>query len=205
MILVALVAFFISAIPFSVLVGWLVARVDIRKFGDGNPGATNVLRATQSKFWFLIAVNLDICKGLIPVALAYWYAGYHGLEIALIALASIAGHAFSPFLKFDGGKAIATSYGVWMALTYFETMIPQAILLVYCFLSVDNSDWAVMLTALAFLLYALLAHGLDATWLTVMAGNFVILLFKHRKGLAQPPHLRRWLPFLSKHTPAEAV
>src|SRR5688572_25060187 len=94
----AVTAFFIGSIPFSVLLGYLVAGVDIRNFGDKNPGATNVLRATGSKFWFIIAVNLDICKGLVPVALAYWYAGISGIEITAIALAAIAGHAFSPFL-----------------------------------------------------------------------------------------------------------
>jgi len=190
------VTFLIAAIPFSVMVGYVAAGVDIRNYGDKNPGATNVLRATGSKFWFFVAVNLDICKGLVPVALAYWYAGIGGLELTLIALAAVAGHAFSPFLKFNGGKAIATSGGVWMAATFFVSGIVQGFLLVYSYFSVESSDWAVVLSCFGWLLYLLLTRS-DMSLLVLWAGNFLILVYKHRTGLRELPEIKRWLPFVS--------
>ncbi len=183
------IAFFIASIPFSVLIGRWVFRKDIRQFGDKNPGSTNVLRASGNKIWFFIAVNLDICKGLIPVALAYWYGGIGKPDIAVVALMAIVGHAFSPFLRFQGGKAIATTAGVWMALTYFESIFVQSILLVFWFMVLDSSDWSVIFASSSWLVYLLVFHP-DPTLLIVWLGSMIILVYKHRAGLRHLPQLR---------------
>lgn len=185
----SLLAFFVASIPFSVLIGQFVFAKDIRQFGDKNPGSTNVLRASGNKLWFVLAVNLDICKGLIPVGLAFWYADINQPDIIIIALSSIAGHAFSPFLRFRGGKAIATTAGVWMALTYFESIFVQSILLVFWFMVLDSSDWAVMFASSSWLLY-LLAFHLNLSLLLVWFGSMLILIYKHRAGLNNLPRLR---------------
>lgn len=185
----SLIAFFVSSIPFSVLIGHFVFGKDIRQYGDKNPGSTNVLRASGNKIWFVLAVNLDICKGLIPVALAYWYGDIQELDIVLVAVLSIAGHAFSPFLRFNGGKAVATTAGVWMALTYFESIFVQSILLVCWFMVFDSSDWAVMAASLSWCLYLLVFHP-HPFLLLVWLGSMMILIYKHRVGLRQLPRLR---------------
>lgn len=188
-------AFVVGAIPFSVLIGYLVAGVDIRSYGDGNPGATNVKRATGSLAWFLLAVFLDISKGLVPVALAFWYGDIAGWEIAAVALAAVLGHAFSPFLRFNGGKAIATSGGIWMALTYFASGFVQVFLLVYIFYSIDSSDWTIILTGLGFGLYLFLT-GAELPYIALWVANMFLFAAKHRHGLHRRPGLKRWLPFL---------
>ena len=112
-------AFFCGSLPFSVWLGKIALRKDIRQYGDANPGAANVFRA-GSKGWGAIAILLDILKGAIPVGLANYGAGITDWSLALIAIAPVAGHAFSPFLRFKGGKAIAVSLGIWCGLTLYQ-------------------------------------------------------------------------------------
>lgn len=104
------VGFLAGGIPFSLIVGKLFARVDIRTVADGNPGATNVIRAAGWKAG-VPAIILDISKGYLPVALARHY-GLADWALVPVALAPILGHAFSPFLKFHGGKALGATGGV---------------------------------------------------------------------------------------------
>ncbi|CAG1001836.1 glycerol-3-phosphate acyltransferase PlsY [Phycisphaerales bacterium] len=118
-----LAAFLIGSIPF----GLLVARakgVDIRKVGSGNIGATNVGRALGRK-WFIVVFLLDFLKGCGPVLGAGWYLGTLG-RMAVepadaarwlgVAVAAVLGHVFSPWLKFKGGKGVATGAGVMMGV-----------------------------------------------------------------------------------------
>ena len=106
-----LVAFVFGALPLSVWLGRFALGVDIRKYGDGNPGAANVWRA-GGKWWGLLAILLDGFKGLIPVAIANFAIGIEGWWLTAIALAPILGHTYSPFLNFRGGKALSTTFGV---------------------------------------------------------------------------------------------
>lgn len=122
--------FLIIAIQFlsgSVMYSAILAKlkgVDLRKVRDGNPGSSNLWRATGFK-WGFTALALDYFKGLFPLALFAWEN--RGLNpdvnpymVSVAALAGIAGHAFSPFLKFKGGKAVATTFGAWSVLTTWE-------------------------------------------------------------------------------------
>lgn len=110
-----LVAYVAGAIPFGVLIA-RARGVDILKFGSGNPGATNVGRALGSK-WGVLVFVLDVLKGLIPslVAPVFFTAPLYGMSVQLwgflVGVAAIFGHCLSPFLKFKGGKGIATSLG----------------------------------------------------------------------------------------------
>ena len=190
--------YLLASIPFSVIIGRMIFGVDIRQYGDGNPGATNVYRASKSKAWFIIALLLDGFKGLFPVGIAYWMMGLTSPAIIAIASAAIFGHAFSIFLRFNGGKAVAITGGIWTGLTIMEAPFVLAVLLVYCYRSVDSSDWAVVLWMLSYLLYLLLAKPGNLIFLSIWAVNFLVLLYRHRDGLRQPPQIRRWLPVLSK-------
>ena len=102
-------AFFSGALPFSVWVGRLVLRTDIRQYGDHNPGASNVMRA-GSKFWGFIAILLDGFKGAIPIWMAIGWGHVSGWPLAIVAIAPVLGHAYSPFLGFRGGKAIQETH-----------------------------------------------------------------------------------------------
>lgn len=190
-------AFLSGSIPFSYIIARWFLKQDIRTVGDRNPGATNVLRASGSKSWFILAFLLDTFKGTLPVGLAYWIAGIKGAEIALIATAAVAGHAFSPWLGWRGGKAVATTFGVWMGLTIWELPTMLGILLLYWFRSVKESDWAVVLTWISILPYLILT-GREPELLVLWVCNGVILLWKHRSSLGHWPTIRRWLPVLPK-------
>ena len=110
-ILWSLFGFLLGSLPFSVWIGQFILKKDIRDYGDHNPGATNVLRAGGFPPYAL-ALALDISKGAIPVGLAYQVFSIQDWQILPIALAPPLGHAFSPFLNWRGGKAIAAIGGV---------------------------------------------------------------------------------------------
>lgn len=116
--LLFIVAGYVSgSIMYSYLIPKLFCGVDIVKEGDDhNPGMTNVMRCVNVKLGILCLV-LDVAKGFVPVFLAKMYVpDYRHMLFALIIAAPVLGHAFTPILKFKGGKAIATSYGVLLAL-----------------------------------------------------------------------------------------
>ncbi len=116
-LLFALAGFVSGSIMYSYLIPKLFCGVDIVKEGeDHNPGMTNVMRCVSVKLGILCLV-LDVAKGFVPVFLAKLYVpDYKSMLFALIIVAPVLGHAFTPILKFKGGKAIATSYGVLLAL-----------------------------------------------------------------------------------------
>ena len=194
-----LIAFTAGSLPFSVWVGRFLLRKDITTYGDANPGATNVIRAGGKKIGAL-ALLLDTLKALIPVGLAYYAAGIQGWGIVPIALAPIVGHAFSPFLGFHGGKAVATTLGTWMALTIWEVPAIGGLLLWGFTLLVGANGWAVIFAFLCILPILLLA---PPTWhllgqplapdilIAIWIGNFLILVYKHWADLSHPPTLRR--------------
>lgn len=197
LIMLSLVALFwtaagllLGAMPFSFWLGRLVLKADIRHYGDGNPGAAN---AWQAGGWQvgLPALLLDYLKGLLPVGLACFEAGISGWELVAVALAPIVGHAFSPFLRGRGGKALAVTFGVWTGLTLGEGPLILG-LLMGLFLLVQAEDaWAVILGMAGFLAYLLLRQT-DPFILLVWLGNMLILIWKHRQNLRQGTRLRPW-------------
>ncbi len=182
------VSFFCGALPFSVWVGQLALRRDIRTYGDGNPGAANVFRAGNKK-WGVLAILLDGFKGAIPVGIAHYLVGLDGWGLTAVALAPILGHAFSPFLRFRGGKALAVTFGVWLGLTLWWG--PTALGLAFAFwlwlLTVEG--WAVLAGMLTFL-GVLLLVGAPPALLGAWLGNALILAWKHRADLRQKVGIR---------------
>ncbi len=202
MLLWAVLSFFIGALPFSVWVGRLATRGDIREVGDKNPGATNVLRSAGF-LWFTVAMILDISKAAAPVGMATYIFGWQGVGMWLIAMAPVLGHAFSPFLGWHGGKAVAAAFGVWIGLTIFGVP-PVAILATIFWFGVLNiSGWAVMMALLTIGGY-LLVFNPDPLLLAVLVGQMVVLGYTHRVDLRQRPGLRSsWNKLLGRQ-PAQA-
>ncbi len=112
-LIILLFAYFFGGIPFGLLAAKMQG-IDITKTGSGNIGATNVFR-TLGKWQGLTVLALDMFKGYLPVALAGSYINNPALVI-LTAGCAIAGHMFSPFLNFKGGKGVATGLGVIAAI-----------------------------------------------------------------------------------------
>lgn len=116
-----LVSYIIGSIPTAYIFGRILRGIDIRKFGSGNVGATNALRVLGRGPGIIVLV-LDILKGFLPVillgSLVVAKVAYISEEILLIilGLSCICGHNWTIFLRFRGGKGIATSFGVLLAL-----------------------------------------------------------------------------------------
>ena len=185
----SLFGFILGSLPFSVWIGQLALRKDIRKVGDHNPGATNVMRAGGFA-WYAAALVLDITKGALPVGLATYVAGIDGWPLIPIAIAPPLGHAFSPFLKFRGGKAVAASFGVWIGLTLWKIPLVSLLLLSLFALLITPAGWAVMLT-LAGMGLAIWLWLVDPVLIGVLLANAILLIYTHRYDLRQRPRLRK--------------
>src|SRR3989338_2469538 len=111
-----------GAIPTAYLMGKFLKGIDIRQHGSGNPGATNVFRVV-GKTAGIITLLVDGLKGFLPVALALKFFPENLAFVIGIGLAAILGHNWTIFLKFKGGKGVATSCGVFLALLPIPTLI----------------------------------------------------------------------------------
>lgn len=183
-----LFGFLLGSIPFSPLIGRLVLGKNITEYGDKNPGATNVLRA-GGWGWFLLALLLDISKGALPVGLAYQLFGWRGWEAILIAVAPVAGHAFSPFLQGKGGKAIAAAFGTWIGLTIWQVPLVSMFLLIVWSLLITPSAWAVVITLVLLIPIVWLWLG-NPVLVGVLLAHIGLLLVKQREELRLRPQFR---------------
>lgn len=115
-LLVLAIAYLLGSIPFGyLLVKWTTGR-DVRAAGSGNIGATNVLRTT-GRGAGVATLLLDIAKGYVAVWIAGHLTGRNDLWMSAAALAVMAGHAYPAFLRFQGGKAVASFVGAFLRLT----------------------------------------------------------------------------------------
>lgn len=110
-----LFSFLAGSIPFGYLICRFFRKIDIRKYGSGNIGATNVYRVCGATLGFAV-LFLDILKGFIPVYISRGLLHLNSLVSIITGLLAITGHIFSIFLKGRGGKGVATSFGVIIGL-----------------------------------------------------------------------------------------
>ncbi len=109
-------AYVLGSIPFGLLVTWVMTGQDVRALGSGNIGATNVLR-TGNKAAAALTLLLDGLKGFVAVWVAAQWT--HSPELALLAaIAALVGHCYPVWLRFKGGKGVATGLGVHLALAW---------------------------------------------------------------------------------------
>jgi glycerol-3-phosphate acyltransferase PlsY len=184
-------AFLCGSLPFSVWLGKILLGLDVRKYGDGNPGAANAFRTGNKLVGFLVLM-LDISKAAAPVGWAYFNLEIRGIPMLLIAVAPILGHVFSPFLSFRGGKALATALGVWIGLTIWKLSLPALVGIVVGIALFTPPGWSVMLS-LSSILVALLIWLPDPLLLAVWFSEVVILVWTHRFDLRQGIHVRPWI------------
>ncbi|HWY42419.1 MAG TPA: glycerol-3-phosphate 1-O-acyltransferase PlsY [Candidatus Sulfotelmatobacter sp.] len=114
-VFILLAAYFCGSIPFGLLLGKLFGAKDVRKTGSGNIGATNVARSAGLSAGILTLL-LDASKGAIPVWLARHYFPEQAAFQILAGLGALAGHCFPAWLKFRGGKGVATAAGAFLVL-----------------------------------------------------------------------------------------
>ncbi|SFV61966.1 Acyl-phosphate:glycerol-3-phosphate O-acyltransferase PlsY [hydrothermal vent metagenome] len=121
-------AYLLAAIPFGFILAKVFANVDVRKEGSGNIGATNVLRVVKeknpdlAKKLTIATFALDVTKGMIVILIAMALGADDGV-LWTLAVLSVMGHCFSPFLFFEGGKGVATGFGVLLIMLPIESLI----------------------------------------------------------------------------------
>jgi glycerol-3-phosphate acyltransferase PlsY len=184
-ILLFLLSYLSGSLPFSVWFGRIFLDEDVRQFGDGNPGATNVFRA-GSPLLGLIVLFLDIAKAALPVGLIHFQLGVQGIPLVLIATAPVLGHMYSPFLGFQGGKALAVSLGVWIGLSTWKLSLPAVVGVVLGWMILSPTGWSVML-AMASILAVILIWLPSTHLLLIWAIQTALLAWTHRDDFQQPP------------------
>jgi len=121
-----LLAYLIGATPTSYLAGKLGRAIDLREHGSKNLGATNVYRVLGWPYAIPVAL-IDMAKGVVPIAiLGPWSNGPGWFTVAL-GLAAVLGHMYSPYVRFRGGKGVATAAGVFLALAPLAVLISLVI------------------------------------------------------------------------------
>jgi len=180
---VALVAtsYLLGSIPFSFLIARAFGVRDVRRVGSGNVGATNVLR-NAGKAAGLLAFGLDAAKGAAATLLALRLAPGHAVLPALAAVAVVVGHMYPVWLRFQGGKGVATGFGAfaplapWPALWAVAAFVLVAALTRY--VSLGSIAGAVVLAALAS------ALGASPPAVAVAAAiTAALVVFRHRSNL----------------------
>jgi glycerol-3-phosphate acyltransferase PlsY len=127
-----LTAYLLAGVPFGFILAKVFAGVDVRREGSGNIGATNVLRVLKEKApkkakkLTIATFALDVAKGIVVILIAKALGADDGI-LWTLAVLSVIGHCFSPFLKFEGGKGVATGFGVLLIMLPIEAMIAIAI------------------------------------------------------------------------------
>jgi glycerol-3-phosphate acyltransferase PlsY len=175
------IAYLIGSIPFGLLLAKAGGAGDVREIGSGNIGATNVLR-TGRKGLALATLVLDALKGALPVWLAY---RYFGPDMAVVAgLGAVVGHCFPVWLKFQGGKGVATAAGVVLTLTPLGGLIVLGLFVVTALLTRYVSLASILATIVA---------GPVAFWLGHVQAGQLYLALALLIVLKHAPNIRRLL------------
>ncbi|MER2539143.1 MAG: glycerol-3-phosphate 1-O-acyltransferase PlsY [Azonexus sp.] len=163
-VLAIVAAYLLGSVPFAMISSKLFGLADPRSYGSGNPGATNVLRSGNKKA-ALFTLFGDAAKGAVAVIVAQ-QMGLTATQTGLVALAVFIGHLYPIFLKFKGGKGVATAAGVLLAFDPFLGLAVAGTWLFVAYVSRYSSLAAVLAAATA-PLYQVLMHGGDGRTLVV--------------------------------------
>lgn len=177
--LAILAAYLLGSVPFAMISSKIFGLADPRSYGSGNPGATNVLRSGNKKAALLTLIG-DALKGWVAVFVAQ-RMGLGDNVIGLVALAVFLGHLYPIFLKFKGGKGVATAAGVLLALDPWLGLAVLGTWLAVAYISRYSSLAAVLAAAVA-PLFAALMHG--ANNLVIIVGIIgMALIGKHWQNI----------------------
>ena len=190
LVLWIIISFVSASVPWSLILGYIFSNKDIRTVGDKNPGGTNTLKLSGIKVG-LMAIFLDISKSFFPVYFSLFY-GFVGYELILICLAAISGSIFSPFLKFNGGKSLAVSCGIWLAIS--SGIIGPLICLMMAFShSIQKTHiWTILFGWLGILIWVLI-FSFELEYVIIFFINFILVMYKHRKEFNQKIIFRNWI------------
>ena len=187
-VLIGLAAYLLGSIPFGFLLVRFFLKEDIRAKGSGNIGATNVIRSGAKKLGALTFL-LDVCKGIVAVLIVSRIALApvpHQNAEALAALCAILGHIYTVWLRFKGGKGVATALGVFLALAPYAALAGLAVF-VFVFALSKYVSLASILAAVAFAPAAMLLphRAYTPLMIAVIFAVPVIVIARHHQNIAR--------------------
>ncbi len=183
--LVILLAYLVGSIPTGYIIVKLFTGQDIRTIGSGSTGATNVKRVMGKK-WFFIVMILDAIKGALPVILAKIFATAFveiGLLPVLAAVAVIIGHSKSVFLKFTGGKSVASGVGTILALNWQVGLIIAGVWAVITYFSKYVSLGSMI--ALAISPFLMWYFNEPVAYVCYCALGAIYIIYLHRENIGR--------------------
>ena len=176
-----LVAYLLGAVPTSYLVARRFGGIDLREHGSKNLGATNLYRVMGWRY-AIPAGAFDVAKGAIPVVLVAPWVGPSAWLPVVLGLAAIVGHVFSLFLRFHGGKGVATAAGAVLGLAPLPLAVSAAVWIVLVW-ATRYVSVASMAGAVAFPVAAWWLQPHDTPTLTVGVALAAFIVFNHRANI----------------------
>jgi acyl phosphate:glycerol-3-phosphate acyltransferase len=175
------VGYLLGSIPFGYLLVRILLGADVRRTGSGNIGATNVARTSPALG--VVTLFLDALKGLAAVVLvSTMYPGDRELKF-IAAFAAVCGHIFPVWLKFRGGKGVATGLGSFLLLTPKAIVVALGIFIVLSVALRYVAFASIIAAASLPVLALLLGEGHDSTELALVAGASVLIIAKHHQNI----------------------
>ena len=182
-IILAIISYFLGSIPFAFIVPKIFGIGDIRKVGSGNVGATNVLRTGKKSLAFLVLI-LDSLKGFLPVFLItnlYINNFEYFFIIIFISSFAILGHIFPIWLKFQGGKGVATYIGFIFSIDYILGLIFLIIWLLIATLSRYSSLSSIV--SLILMPFILFIFSYQSNYILLFIAISIIIILKHYSNI----------------------
>ena len=177
LIIVAVYSYLLGSIPFGLVLTKIFLKKDIREIGSGNIGTTNVLR-TGKKSLAIVTLILDLLKGYLSIIITFTY--FENL-ISYSALICFIGHIFPVWLKFKGGKGVATYLGVILALSYKFFLIFGITWLVLSFLF----RYASLSSIISSLIVFVYSYFFINNFSLILFIFFVIIIYTHRENIVR--------------------
>jgi glycerol-3-phosphate acyltransferase PlsY len=181
LIILVIFSYLLGSVPSAYIAGKMKKGLDIRKEGSGNVGATNTLMVV-GPFSAVFVYAFDLLKGLIPVLLAKHYIGTE-VSMGLAGLAAVIGHDFSIFLRFSGGKGIATTTGAIFGINPSTMWILIAAWIIFVFIT----DYFIVSSLLCLIFLPVLMHIFRPSPVFIVFGVlfFLLGLFTHWKDIVR--------------------
>ncbi|MDD3803289.1 MAG: glycerol-3-phosphate 1-O-acyltransferase PlsY [bacterium] len=189
--LYVLSTYLVAGIPFAFIISKLFLKIDIRKVGSGNVGATNVYRAGGWK-WAVPVFALDFLKGFLPVLVSISFFDKNLHVSTIVAVAAILGHMFTPYLNFQGGKGAATSFGAFVVIFPVVAAICVIAFVITVSLSRIVALGTIIGVSLFPIIYFVLGRVFDFNYpfnyfsyanLILILGIVAFIIFKHRSNI----------------------
>ena len=174
-IITALISYLFGSIPFGYLFTKILLKKDIRHVGSGNIGATNVLRTGNKSLGYLTLI-LDIAKAVVPV----FYIKFNYPDLVYISsLCAFLGHLFPIWLKFKGGKGVATFVGILVSMNIYYAIVFGIVWILTFFIS-KYSSLSSLFASISIPIYLLIINQDNIIFFIIM---FVLIFYTHRENI----------------------